>query len=512
MAITKARYRLVLVLVLLLAYGLRLRTLDRSPLWFDEALEYWVATTPIEQLLPAVRDYLRGPPIYSVLLHFWMKAGHHEFVLRQISTLASLLTIVTVAALARRVYRHSAGLFAGLLLAILPPDIRFAQEVGQYTLMTLTLSLNLYALVCARESDEWKYWVAWVVTGLAAVYTYYGTLLVIGPAAGYVLIEAGIRRQGERLRRLIMAGGLIVLLALPILIFWLPDQFHWGAAGGTIAFSANPLPVEVANLGRGIYLVSAYHLTGRLVEPELFAVLRTIAALLILLMLLLSLISLIHSRKHGYIVVWLASSWMLTYLAGRLGAYPYGPGRHALILTPLLIASGAVGLAFLWRQQRFLAVGLVVAIAAVTLAAPEEPAEDLRPVVSQYLASRNAAAATYVYYGAVPAFRYQLQLQTGEGGRVRGVWYPDCWGRRPSPLCAEDGIHYGRWMRHLSAEEKYLEIMSTLDGAGAGEFWVIFSHTDDTERRELLDVLETRHELAAQIEAEGASAHLFRSR
>jgi mannosyltransferase len=171
MAIANTRYRLALVLILLLAFGLRLHTLDRSPLWFDEALEYWVATTPIEQLLPAVRDYLRDPPIYSVLLHVWMEAGHHEFILRQISTLASLLTIATVAELARRVYRHSAGLFAGLLLAILPPDIRFAQEVGQYTLMTLTLSLNLLAIVRARESNERKYWMAWAVTGLAAVYT-----------------------------------------------------------------------------------------------------------------------------------------------------------------------------------------------------------------------------------------------------------------------------------------------------------------------------------------------------
>jgi uncharacterized membrane protein len=355
MTLTNSRYKLALVFILILAYALRVATLERSPLWFDEALEYWVATTPIEHLGTAVRDFLRDPPIYSVLLHIWMKVGSSEFILRQLSLGASLLTVAMAATLARQVFDRVAGLFAALLLAVLPPDIRGAQEVGQYALMGFTLSLNLFLTVRAREQGSWQDWLVWAASGLAAVYTYYGTLLVIGPVMAWVFLEATLRRRSEQMVRILVAGGMVVLITLPLVIFWVPDQFHWGGAGGSIAFTARPLSAEIAGFLDGIKQVAGFQLTGTIPNPETYAALRTIAAVLILSMLVLGLASLIRSKKHGYIYLWLATSWMLAFLAGRVGAYPYGPGRHVLILTPLVIASGAIGLAFLWKAQRILA-------------------------------------------------------------------------------------------------------------------------------------------------------------
>ena len=244
MTLTISRYRLALVLVLILAYALRIHNMDGNPLWFDEALEYWVASSPIEHLAAAVREFLRDPPIYSVLLHFWMEVGQNEFILRQISVAASLLMISAGALLARQVYSRVAGLFAAILLSVLPPHIWSAQEVGQYAVMGLTLSLNLLAIVRVRQSNGWKDWLAWAVSGLIAVYTYYGSLLVIGPVAASVFVEAGFRRQFEQMKRLSLAGGLIALLTLPLLILWMPAQFHWGGTGGSLAFSINPLRVE----------------------------------------------------------------------------------------------------------------------------------------------------------------------------------------------------------------------------------------------------------------------------
>lgn len=511
MTLSKSQYRQALMLVLVVAYALRLYSVDRSPLWFDEALEYWVASTPIDRLAAAIREFLRDPPIYSVLLHFWMKVGQNEFVLRQITVAASLLTVVTVATLVRQVYSRAAAIFAAFLLSVLAPHLWSAHEVGQYALMGLSLALNLWAAVRVRASGTWTDWLAWTVTGLFAVYTYYGSLLVIGPVTASLFVGAGIRRKFEQMKRLSLASAVVALLTLPLLIFWMPSQFHWGGAGGRVAFSVNPLPVEFMAFLNGLKPVLAYQLTGTPPNPESHAALIPLAAVLFSLTLLFSLISLLRCREHAYIHFWLAGSWLLAYLAGRVGAYPFGPGRHVLILAPLLIVSSAIGLAFLWKLQRLLATLTLIAVVAVTFLAPRQPPEDLRTVVDYYLSRRDDRASTYVYYGAVPAFRYQMEVLGGTQQRTYGVWYQDCWAKLPSPACVEVGIHYGRWIRQLPAEEKYTEIMSSLGDAGSTEFWVIFSHTEDKERRELIDILEVRHKLVDRVEAEGASGYLFQS-
>jgi hypothetical protein len=103
-------------------------------------------------------------------------------------------------------------------------------------------------------------------------------------------------------------------------------------------------------------------------------------------------------------------------------------------------------------------------------------------------------------------------VRSGAAHNVRGVWYPECWQSLPKPHCHEDGIHYGRWIRQLSPEEKDAEIMSTLAGAGTDEFWIIFSHTADSERQELVHILESKHEVIDAIDAVGASAFLLQRR
>ena len=57
--VARKAYRVLGVLVLLLAYGLRVRDLARRSLWFDEAIEYWVASAPASGILPAVRAALQ---------------------------------------------------------------------------------------------------------------------------------------------------------------------------------------------------------------------------------------------------------------------------------------------------------------------------------------------------------------------------------------------------------------------------------------------------------------------
>src|SRR5271165_3074750 len=56
-----------------LAVAVALRFWTRSDLWLDEALTVDIARRPLSQL-PALLRHDGAPPLYYVMLHFWMKA------------------------------------------------------------------------------------------------------------------------------------------------------------------------------------------------------------------------------------------------------------------------------------------------------------------------------------------------------------------------------------------------------------------------------------------------------
>ena len=88
----------------------------------------------------------------------------------------------------------------------------------------------------------------------------------------------------------------------------------------------------------------------------------------------------------------------------------------------------------------------------------------------------------------MPSFRYQIEQQD-IGTDARGKWYGDGWAGRPNPVCSEDNLYYGRWIRQRPTEEKILETLSTL-GLSVSHFWLVISRTSDFEREALKDAFE----------------------
>jgi uncharacterized membrane protein len=505
-------YRILLILILLLAFYLRVESLNFRPLWLDEAMEYWVATAPLDQLTAVVKDALQDPPFYSLALSQWLRLGRDEFTLRALTTFVSVLTVAAAYALGRQVYGRKTGLFAALLFAVLPPHIRMAQEVGQYAFLVFLLLVNLLMLACARQTNEKKYWAAWTLTALASVYTYYGALLVIAPTAGVVFLENLARRKTADLLYQAAASLLFILVALPLFLFWLPDQLFRGPVSGAFQVQLDTPSNELTMFLTRTQNLLAYHFTGLIIKPEEWANLRLAAWLLLLFSLLLSLYGLRKSSKYAYVLLWLLAAWATYYTVGRLGAYPYAGTRHALILAPLLILVVATGLAVIWETWPPLSLLTLGGILAVAMLAPVEGPEDVRSVVTQFLERREENVPAYVYYNGVPAFRYQIGLQKGEVEDIPAAWFRACWAGEDHPYCEQDTIVYGRWMRRFTTDEKVNEISRALGPEDQEAFWLIFSHTSDLEQAEVFGVLEEQFATEEAFEAPGAAAYLLRRR
>ncbi|HEY9867981.1 MAG TPA: glycosyltransferase family 39 protein [Candidatus Obscuribacterales bacterium] len=156
-----------ILLVLLLAAGLRFAGITFDSLWLDEA--YQTLASSVGQRLPdftrlgdqaflfhfgpprPVNELLANfrqvdplcPPLYPVLLNRWMALfGQSDLSVRSLSAVVSLLSIGAVYWCARLAFGARAALLSALLQAVSPFDIHYAQEARMYSLTVLLSTLS----------------------------------------------------------------------------------------------------------------------------------------------------------------------------------------------------------------------------------------------------------------------------------------------------------------------------------------------------------------------------------
>ncbi|MCK4471017.1 MAG: glycosyltransferase family 39 protein, partial [Anaerolineae bacterium] len=139
--------RLWVVAVTALGGFLRVYQIGVKGLWLDEAFSVWLGWQPVGEMMGWLVRIDQHPPLYHLLLHFWMVLGDDQATVRSLSALCGTLTIPVVYLLGRRLGDDKVGFLAALVLAVSPFHVRFAQETRMYTLLTLNVSLALYALV-----------------------------------------------------------------------------------------------------------------------------------------------------------------------------------------------------------------------------------------------------------------------------------------------------------------------------------------------------------------------------
>ena len=152
--ITGARVAIPAGLGALVALSLLLRTTELGiGFWIDEGLSVGIADRPLGDIPFALRED-GSPPLYYMLLHFWLDlAGRSEAGVRGLSLLFALLAIPAAWWAGRRSgARSRAAWFAAVLMAFNPFLAQYAQEARMYSLVALlaipatTCFIRAYAL------------------------------------------------------------------------------------------------------------------------------------------------------------------------------------------------------------------------------------------------------------------------------------------------------------------------------------------------------------------------------
>lgn len=411
------RYQLGLAFLLIFGLGACLRVYDLGgrDLWTDEA---WVALaalkdTPHEALTAGQST----PPLY--MLTVWALAqigGSSEAVLRSLSLCFGLGTLVLFWPLARALTSLSASFLGLALVAFSPIMVYYAKELKQYSGDAFFAVLVFFLVERLRQRDSIRAWGVLAAAGALGL-GFSHTLVFILPVAlaGLWLILPPTRRL-----RVALLGGVWAAAFSAGYFLFMRRQVD----PELVAYWAQDFP-DFSGLAAFLWWIGAaihrycWYFFG---EWGIYWALPLLAAGIVAL----------RKQGAGRAVLYLGGPLLLALGAAALHRYPfmahYGGNRLMLFSAPLLYLVAAAGLMSLltrlWQKRQRLAA---LALTGLILLAVNPPGmireslyplnnrEEIQPLVEFLQKQITPRDWVYVYYFAVPPFKYYFN---GSGERV----------------------------------------------------------------------------------------------
>jgi len=428
--------------VALVAAGIALRLwqyLGVSALWTDEAtIANNIIGRPAAQLLVSPLAHHQAAPIGFLMIEKLAVTifGANELALRAYPLACAILSLALLWRASKRLLPPGGAPLVLAPLALAPLLIFYAAEAKQYSSdIAISLALLLVALELSdREATErmtTRMIVGSAIAGALAVWLSQPAVLVV-TGLGAALAIGTIGALGSRGRRPIAP------------LAWIIVAWALSAIAAT-AVSMNHLTPESRHFMRTFWSDGFWPLSLRHPSALAWPIVRIslllggqlgIPTSVGLACALLAAGGVVATWKHE----WRTSLLLAMPLLVALGAsaahlYPLAE-RLALFLIPsllLLAAIGATEIAAMVRVKGGAAIVLavvtilvlVVAAQALYAASPVYRREEITPAIAYLRRASRASDASYIYYGAVPAYEFYaardaLPARATLGGCHRG--------------------------------------------------------------------------------------------
>lgn len=352
-----------LVLILLLAFGLRFYRLDAQSLWNDEGTSVAMAQRDLVTIAGDAASDIH-PPLYYWLLSIWVRLfGVEEEAVRSLSALLGVVLVALTYGLGRLLVGGWVGLVAALLAAINPFQIYYSQEARMYMLLAVLTAGAMLALIRIVGRGSWAAWGALVLLETSGLYTHYSfafIVLVLNLAYALWLLLVWRREPVTwRLLNWVLSQVAVVVLYLPWLSTAMQQVTIWPSPSQTTGFLA-----ALASTWRWLMFGPTIE-TGLVILPLLVAA-------------LVALVGLLGMGKFvpdsgwsaGLLALWLGLPILLML---ALGLYREAYLKFLLVATPALALLLACGLfTFLPAKSRITSIAYRTAqlLAALCLLVP----------------------------------------------------------------------------------------------------------------------------------------------
>ncbi|MBI2953543.1 MAG: glycosyltransferase family 39 protein [Chloroflexi bacterium] len=377
--------------ILLVAFAVRVFWLGNQSLWTDEGYSWAHTNGSLRDVFERVRIATSQAPFYFLLLWGWRHVfDATEIGLRSLSVVTGTLAVWLTWLVADRILGRRGALWAGLLSALSPLWVYYAQDARPYALSSaLAAGTFLFALEAfQKRSIRFGWAFGYALVAAASVWTHY--LAAFGVLATVLVVH-------RARRHLLVWGAATFLSALPT-IGWV--AFSWNEFFYT-ATSDAPRGLPLASYLSGVAEAFANGLPSPTGLPTTTMVLGLGVAFVGLAV-----------RRSWSIAGWLALVLIGVELVGFPSDHPGPWVRYVLVALPAFILLQAAGVEFLWtKRAAFGAISLlsIVVVSAVSLwhvyADPTLARADFRGPV-RWLAANVTTADRVLVNVAVPPFFY----------------------------------------------------------------------------------------------------------
>ena len=468
-------------LLLLAAIFLRFHDLSDRSLWFDEAVAANNSRGTLAETISNTQHRNSSPIFYPALLYFVQKIDMSPTAVRLPSAIASVLIILVTLSLPRVGVDKRIAFLAALLLTFSASQIRYAQEVREYSMSVLVAVVMVYSYLLYLRNESKKFLL--LSTIFLAPFVQYGLVLF----AAAILVSVGIERlYNQDWRKAILSVLLpsIVLCVGGVISAWLTLRFQWGVTSarylssfyyeagfgdvkalavfvvkntkGFLEFVMPPLSLGLAIPTFGL----ASYCCAKNIRCERYTLQLALIAVLVVVV-----ASIAHIYPFGGIrqVLFLAPAVALVFAASYLSVYQVLPKAHkpawVVICVVFVLFAGAVDV---YHKK------------------PYGEIEDINSVINELDKRISPEDAVYIYYTARPALDFY---------NVKG-----------------ENFFYGK--KHLEQPEKYIEEISNSMRPGFGRLWLVFSHSYKSDEQFIIDHLVSQWTLTKVLGVKGATLYL----
>jgi len=456
--VLSSRSFLLVVAVLLLTVGAGLRVFrlgDRS-LWYDEAVTANASRGTSAQVLEETRQF-SAPVIHPYILYLAERVGKSAVAVRAPSVVASLLAVLLMLVMVRVKVSRNAALFSAAILAVSASQIRYAQEVREYSLAVLFAAILIYSLLSwetagSRSGHPALLYAALFIAPLIQYGLVFFAFAILSTIALRLLLT---RSTCFSLSRAVIASGFLAAGGLLSFFLTLRYQFHAGKTQWYLAENYfDPKTMSFVHF----LSTNSTGLLNFLIPGHVIDLCFVVCAVIFCILQVLG-------RKYDTITLLIFASISISICASVARVYPYGGVRQCLFLAPVVALFAGVAFADLLERikgpLRPAATAGVMVLIVLSLFRgmlqqwPYTEVEDTRSVLKELAKSMAPSDQVWVNHDAVAAFEFYL-------------------------LKKDPRFTYGKF--HADANEYNPELIRSID-PHTDRLWLVFSHLEQASDR-----------------------------
>jgi uncharacterized membrane protein len=391
--------------ITILGAFLRLYHLGYKPLWLDEAFFYWLSySNTVQGVITQSAVTVNTPPLFLLLLHFIMKIGDSEVILRLLPCLGGIASIPAMYFLSRQFIDRYPAYLTALIVAIAPTQIEFSQQVREYSL-TFFISIVILTLFFMQvHNPSRKNWVLMTLSMVIGVFLQYGLALMIIALnlVCAIMILSNKHNRKSLLIRWSLAQFIVLSAVIVLYYVSLNKQFRVGlGATATSSFLSGDYWNGSFRSLFGFVVSNTHNIFDFTFPGYVFLFLGLIGFIFVML------------KKNVIAIMMFASPIILTFILSLTKLYPYNGDRHDMFLTPMIYVLVGFGISYLLNLEhlRWFVLPLLLWIIYIGFKSDFDylkypGVENIRPVITALSRDFETGDKIYVYYSAKPAFTY----------------------------------------------------------------------------------------------------------